>query len=327
LVNSTDVLVVGAGVAGLTTAVCLAERGHRVRVLAAEPPGRTTSAVAGAVTAGPAFSDPAEGPGRWQPFDAAVRWHRESLAEFATLAADPDSGVRVARGRMVTRQPVNDGPWLRALPGFTACTPEEHAGFPVAFWMTVPIVDMPRYLDYLAGRLAAAGGDLTVGRLDSPDGAAADVVVNCTGAGAREFAGDPSVFPIRGQHVVVENPGLSEFLFEFNPSPASTSFIPHGRRLVLGGVAEKDSWNTRPDPRQTEEILRRCAEVEPRIAGCDVLGVEVGLRVGRPRIRVEEELVGGTRVVHNYGHGPVAVSMSWGCAREAARAVTRAVTV
>ncbi|HXD26929.1 MAG TPA: FAD-binding protein, partial [Propionibacteriaceae bacterium] len=41
-----SVLVVGAGVSGLTTAICLAEVGRGVRVWAAEPPQRTTSVVA-----------------------------------------------------------------------------------------------------------------------------------------------------------------------------------------------------------------------------------------------------------------------------------------
>jgi D-amino-acid oxidase len=29
----------------------------------------------------------------------------------------------------------------------------------------------------------------------------------------------------------------------------------------------------------------------------------------------------GTNIVHNYGHGGSGVSLSWGCAREAARVV------
>ena len=38
-----DVLVIGAGVSGLTSAICLAEAGISVRILAAEPPQQTTS--------------------------------------------------------------------------------------------------------------------------------------------------------------------------------------------------------------------------------------------------------------------------------------------
>src|ERR1700729_123444 len=44
-----EVLVIGAGVAGLTTAVCLAESGLAVSVQARQLPEQTTSAVAGAI--------------------------------------------------------------------------------------------------------------------------------------------------------------------------------------------------------------------------------------------------------------------------------------
>ena len=71
--------------------------------------------------------------------------------------------------------------------------------------------------------------------------------------------------------------------------------------------------------------------VEPRLRGVPVLGHRVGLRPFRPQIRLEAEpapedaLPGEPRqplVVHNYGHGGAGVTMSWGCAREAAALVS-----
>jgi D-amino-acid oxidase len=312
-----DVLVVGAGVSGLTTAVRLAESGRVVQVIASEPPAASTSAVAGAVTAGPAFADPVADAHRWDPFDAALAWHHASLATFADLATCPGTGVRVAHGRMVSRGDPGRSPAMRSLPDYRSCTPAEAAGFPVAFWMSLPIIDMPTYLGYLRERLSAGGGGVTIETLRGPADAAAraPVVVNCTGTGARRFAADPAVYPIRGQHVVLENPGLEEFLFEFGPSAASTSFIPHGSRLICGGTGDPHAWSRQPVPEQTEGILARCAAVEPRIAGARIAAVEVGLRAGRPRMRVgEAETVGGSTMIHNYGHGSVAVSLSWGCA-------------
>ncbi|HEV2778127.1 MAG TPA: FAD-dependent oxidoreductase [Actinophytocola sp.] len=320
-----EAIVVGAGVIGMTTAVCLAESGLSVRVRASEPPHHTTSAVAGAIAGGPAFSDPDEVDGMWEPYEVNVRRHQISLDEFTGLAAaEPDSGVRLRRGRMVCATGDEAPKWARRQPGFQDCSPDERAGFPVAFWMSVPVIDMRSYFDYLIRRLRAADGIVEIRPLESFDQLASQVrlVVNCAGVGAGRLANDPEVFPVRGQHVVVENPGLDDFLFEFFAGrirgPQSVTVIPHSDRVILGSTADRHNWSREPDPAATKEILRRCGEVEPRLVGARVLGVEVGLRVARPGIRLETEQVGDLTVIHNYGHGPVGVGMSWGCAREVA---------
>jgi len=63
-VPGPDVLVVGAGVSGLTTAVCLAEAGRGVEIRADRLPPDTTSAVAGALW----------GPHLVETGERAVRW-------------------------------------------------------------------------------------------------------------------------------------------------------------------------------------------------------------------------------------------------------------
>ena len=62
--SELDVLVVGAGVVGLTTALCLAESGLRVGIRTAAPPGASTSAAAGAVW-GPVMAGPAQRIREW----------------------------------------------------------------------------------------------------------------------------------------------------------------------------------------------------------------------------------------------------------------------
>ncbi|WP_214102703.1 FAD-dependent oxidoreductase [Acrocarpospora catenulata] len=304
-----DVVVVGGGVIGLTTAVCLAEVGHRVQVWSALFPKRTTSAVAGAMIGGPVLAEPRE---------SAVRWQRESLEIFDALAGHHGTGVSLARGRLVSRLGAGLPPWAAELPGFAPCTEAEHAGFPLAFWISSPIVDMPTYLDYLVDRLCRAGGDIEIRTVEALAEAApgADVVVNCTGVAAEALTGDEQVQPVRGQHVVVENPGLTEFFYEGGADREWVSFFPHDGRVVLGGNAAPGDWNLDPDDDQTETILRRCAAVEPRLANARILGVEVGLRPGRPSIRLAEEPLDSARLIHCYGHGGVGVSLSWGCARE-----------
>jgi D-amino-acid oxidase len=88
--------------------------------------------------------------------------------------------------------------------------------------------------------------------------------------------------------------------------------------MILGGVAQPGEWNREPNPATAAAIVARCVEVEPRIRDARIIGHRVGLRPTRPYIRVEEQQLGGARVIHNYGHGGAGVTLSWGCAIESA---------
>jgi D-amino-acid oxidase len=303
MVSDAAVLVIGAGVSGLTTAICLTEAGFSVRVVAAEPPQRTTSRVAGALW-GASFMEPG---------DKVPRWLEVSREEFGALAARPETGVRIAPGVVASR-------WTEAPPPpeiFPGARFERRGapdGFLDAYATEVPVIDMPRYLDYLVDRLPVA---VELRRLASLQEAAreAPVVVNCTGVGARDLAGDGTVRALRGQHVVVENPGLEEFFVEEQRETTWVGFFPHGPRVVCGGVATEDDWRLDPDPDIAAGILERCAAVEPRLRDAPVIEHQVGLRPVRGGVRLEEEALDGARVIHNYGHGGSGVSLSWGCAR------------
>ena len=86
------------------------------------------------------------------------------------------------------------------------------------------------------------------------------MVVNCSGVGARALVPDPAVRAVRGQHVVVENPGLEEFFME-EPAPRWAGWFPHGDHAVLGGSADEDDWRLEPDLALADEIVRRCAAI------------------------------------------------------------------
>jgi D-amino-acid oxidase len=101
--------------------------------------------------------------------------------------------------------------------------------------------------------------------------------------------------------------------------------FPHGDTVVLGGTKTADDWNTEPVSASADRILRDCVAIEPRLDGARILAHRVGLRPFRPRVRLEAEPADGDTgfplVVHNYGHGGAGVTVSWGCAREAASLV------
>ncbi|MGX1134597.1 D-amino-acid oxidase [Streptomyces glaucescens] len=304
-----DVVVVGGGVIGLTTAVVLAERGHRVRLWTREPVERTTSAVAGALW----------WPYRIRPVGSARAWALRSLTVYEELAGRPDvTGVRMVEGVLGETALDEVAGWAAArLPGLRTATAAEYSG--AGLWARLPLVDMSAHLPWLRERLRAAGGVVEERAVTALAEADAAVVVNCTGLGARTLVPDPSVRPVRGQLVVVENPGIRTWLVSTAADGTMAYFFPQPGRLVLGGTAEDDVWTPEPDPAEAEAIVRRCAALRPEIAGARVLEHRVGLRPARPAVRLERTALPDGRVlVHNYGHGGAGVTVAWGCAEEAA---------
>jgi D-amino-acid oxidase len=285
-----DVLIVGAGVIGLTTAVRLAEDGWNVHIRTADDTHATTSMAAGALC-GLAFGEPA---------DKVPGWDAATQRELARVVEDPAAGVRVRSGLLASRTPIDLPPPMRSLPGFADAQPADlPAGFAGGFWIRLPVVDMPRYLDHLLERLRRAGGTIERVHVASLADAARDapVIVNCAGVGAQRLAGDQRVQPVRGQHVVVTNPGIEHFFMEGPPGVAEwASFVPHGEHVVLGGSAQPGVWDTEPDAAIAESILQRCIGVEPRFAETEVVEHRVGLRPQRDVVRVEEERIDGGAV-------------------------------
>lgn len=129
------VLVIGAGVIGLSTAVILAEAGYPVVVRAAEPPEVTTSAMAGALW----------GPWLVQPRHRVLRWAEHTLTTLRHLAPQ-------LRSRGSRRQPLLG---LRQRDH----RPDQHRNIPA--WRIPPIravgsARLPATLTLSSGDTAAA---------------------------------------------------------------------------------------------------------------------------------------------------------------------------
>ncbi|KAL1624583.1 hypothetical protein SLS54_003926 [Diplodia seriata] len=168
----------------------------------------------------------------------------------------------------------------------------------------------------------------------SPPPTTISAFVNATGIAARSLVPDPSVFPIRGQTVLVR--GLPRALTTvWRPDGTLSYVIPRATSgtTVLGGTKEAGDWRAEEDAATTRGILERCKALAPELltakeGGFEVLAVNVGFRPGRvggPRVEVEEVKVagGGGEVVvpccHEYGHAGAGYQNSFGSARKVVR--------
>ncbi|MEX1365084.1 MAG: FAD-dependent oxidoreductase, partial [Nannocystaceae bacterium] len=256
------IVVVGCGVAGLTCAVLLAEAGHDVEIWAAALPPRTTSNVAAAF---------------WYPYHAFPRervigWARASHRRFRRLARGPhaaDAGIRMRRVLDLYERSIAEPWWVGAVPQYQRLRPDElPRGFADGFGFEAPVIDTRAYLPYLIDRFAAAGGTIRERRLLSLDEALerAPLVMCCAGLGARTLVSDPEVFPIRGQLVHVDDPGIDTVLLDEHGTGGLAYVVPRGDHCVLGGTAEPHVDDRAPRPADSDGIVERCARLDPRLA-------------------------------------------------------------
>uniref|UniRef100_A0A2K6SA75 D-aspartate oxidase n=1 Tax=Saimiri boliviensis boliviensis TaxID=39432 RepID=A0A2K6SA75_SAIBB len=269
--DTARIAVVGAGVAGLSTAVCISELAPRcsVTVISDKFTPETTSDVAAGMLIPHTYPD--------TPIHKQKQWFRETfnhLFAIANSAEAGDAGVHLVSG-------------IKGSGGWTLTRRVED------LWELHPSFD---------------------------------VVVNCSGLGSRQLAGDSKIFPVRGQVLQVQAPWVEHFIRD---GSGLTYIYPGTSHVTLGGTRQKGDWNLSPDAENSQEILSRCCALEPSLHGACDIREKVGLRPYRPGVRLQTELLArdGRRlpVVHHYGHGSGGISVHWGTALEAARLVSECI--
>ena len=318
--EATDALVLGCGVSGLTTAILLQRQGRRVTIWARDVPPQTTSNIAAAVWY----------PYRAFPVERVLKWGADSYNAFRELVGKPNTGVILANVLDLQPEPDAADPWwAEGVDGFRHARPDElPAGYGDGFVFDAPVIDTSIYLDYLRAQFEAAGGVIVANRMVrdlSEAFAACDLVVNCTGLGARELVHDAKLRPSRGQVARIRHTGFRRVILD-DYGPNSLAYIvPRINDIILGGTAIDDEESTAIDSAETPAILRRCAALSPDFAAVtedDVLEVKVGLRPVRYEVRLETETPApGRWLISNYGHGGAGITLSWGCAAEVAERV------
>ncbi|KAH6682926.1 D-amino-acid oxidase [Halenospora varia] len=349
-----NIVVVGAGVAGLTTALLLSkQKRYSITVVAKHMPGdydiEYTSPWAGANYVPESEPDTPE-----------MEWDRVTFKELWKLANDvPAAGIHIQKMIKCYREKDNKnnpGQWQAQqnswykdiLPDFKVL-PESDLPPTVdaATTFKTMCINTAIYLPWLISQCLAAGIVFNRSNLTSLTEASslhhtrklASLIVNCTGLLAHKIhglgpdgKGDKLVYPARGQIVLVRNEveNMVELSAPVDGGDEMTYIMTRaaGGGTVLGGCYQKGNWDSQSDPNLALRIMTRAVELCPELAngkgveGLDVVRHGVGLRPAREGgTRIDASWVDGVLVVHNYGHAGFGYQSSYGCSEAVVRVV------
>ena len=326
---TAKVAVVGAGVSGLSVALCLTDTlgssAISVTVMADKFSTQgITSDKAGAVIyphdgnySGVTSPEYKEETRRWT--SATLEWVRKLHVDHKDCGLEKKPGLKCYE----SERPL---PWYKYLyPEFRVLSPEEIKTYNLpprlkTVWKyDFFYVNTPKYMQYLTERFRENGGVLIQKKIHSLHELSDDydVIINCTGLGARELVGDLSVYPVRGQMVEVEGPEVPAVSNKEAGNAYVAYIMPHSKRVFLGGTADQHNWSTACDAAQVADIYRKCVELCPQLEGRKVIGSWACLRPVREMVRLEvDKSFKSSLLIHNYGHGGAGFILSWGCAQD-----------
>lgn len=308
---NTQILVLGAGISGLSSAILLMKKGFEVAIWAKDLPPNTTSNKAGAI---------------WYPYlsypqNKVVPWARATFDYIRKeIINDPTSGCLYKKTMEIFDEPQDDPWWKDGYPDEIERPMKDELpkGYVDGYRFKSIVIDTSFYMEYLLTAFKRLGGKINQKEVMSIHEPLHkyDVIVNCTGLGSRKLFNDSKIYPVRGQIVRVKAIDFDEALIDDEGPNSPALIIPRTNDIILGGTAQVNSWNTEIDHKDTEMILNRIKNIAPNLNNVEIIGVSVGLRPVRETVRLESEKFGKKTIIHNYGHGGSGFTLSWGCAQE-----------
>lgn len=247
--------VLGAGVVGLTTARELQRRGFEVTIYAAALPPDTTSnmSLAGFTPTSGLSAAAARTPEWTAQFQEAVQiaYQRLQLLVGARYGITwitnyaPTDDERMAGGTNMLLPASVQGSSVLLGPG-------EHP-FPTRFAIERPEMrfEPSIYLEALLRDVRQFGGRIVVRRFERADELSTldhDLIVNCTGLGARDLFGDHDMIPLKGQLTVLVPQADVQYSTSGGARVRTAEpgigihMMPRSDGIILGGTSERDVW-------------------------------------------------------------------------------------
>lgn len=306
-------LVVGAGVIGLSVAWRAAERGLSVRVLERDVPGAGASSAAAGILAP---TDPHEWQGAHGELNLAAMaaWRRfaEELADASGLDIGyrRDGSLRIAQceeqlaGLDAARGALSAAGIEHALLDQDACLREEPGLRGVLAGLLAPgdaHVDAVALMSALAAACAARGVALEAGveplssRVDAggrlealslSDGRTlgASLIVACSGAWSSQAGWlpdgllAPAIRPVAGEYVLASGPADAPVCRRIVRSVGGSVVPRRAGRYWIGTSVREAGYATRPRLGTVREVLARTAGFLPAVEDLQVERVGIGLR-------------------------------------------------
>ncbi|HWI17504.1 MAG TPA: FAD-dependent oxidoreductase [Vicinamibacterales bacterium] len=272
--------VMGSGVVGLTSARELQRHGFDVTIYAATVPPDTTSnmSLAG-FTPTSGLVDFQKRTPEWEAqFRQAVRIAYRRLQ----LMAGPKYGItwinnyaptnNEQAGRGTNMLMPEDLQGARVILG-----PGEHP-FPMKYAIERPEmrIEPSIYLDALMDDFLAWGGKVVIRKFETPRDVTAlseNVIVNCTGLGAKALFNDPELMPLKGQLVVLTPQHEINYSTSGGARPPATPdagfvhMMPRSDGIVLGGTSIRDNWSLDIEEADRKRIVEAHIELFDSMRG------------------------------------------------------------
>jgi len=236
--------VLGCGAVGLATARLLQQRGAEVTLYAKDLPPHTTSNIAG---------------GQWSPTSVMDRGRRTSESDALLARASrlshrayqqlpaAEFGIRWLENYILSDEPLQ-GWWEQDLvrdlyPESRDLRPHEHP-FPARYArrFTTMLIEPPIYLHAMLREVRLAGGRVVVRDLENraqltvlPE----QVIVNCTGLGAKALFGDEELEPVKGQLTFL----LPQPEVDYITIRGGLYMFPRRDGILLGGTFDHGVWS------------------------------------------------------------------------------------
>nr|XP_012216602.1 PREDICTED: D-aspartate oxidase [Linepithema humile] len=321
------IAIVGGGIVGLTTAELMHRDSFRnadITILASDFDDTVSHVAAGIFRVSPSFYGPTE--------TVTRKWITHSYLFYDTIRKTYDArhaGITDISGYMFA----NSSPdtvknhWLESIvPVYRRATEEElqlvNGDWKYGSFYSTLLTQCNLFLPWSRQRLQKAGVTFKQRELNSLEELTGeyDIIMNCTGFGARKLCDDKRLVSLRGQVLKVKAPWIKLFFY----GELDTYVIPGVDGMVtLGGSRNYDSENMKICPHESAGIRERCETLVPSLRNAEILQQKVGFRPHREGgarigegIRITNAHSKPAIIVHNYGHGGYGVSMAPGTAME-----------